>query len=192
MNLAENAAITQLRPHDTNMRSQVAERALYFWNNEYFCNLVSDNVDVILPIMFAPLYENSKGHWNRYASSTPQHSFSTLSSVTYTYTPRLSSQNNPRHGLQRHEALHGSQPAALRRMLARIHRATEQRRSCKAKPSSQVGSPGGFGRTDEVRRRRRQRYHRGRCRRYSCARRPATFDQSREQQRRFFAERRRR
>ena len=45
--------------------SQVAERALYFWNNEYFCNLVSDNVEVILPIMFAPLYENSKGHWNR-------------------------------------------------------------------------------------------------------------------------------
>ena len=49
------------------MWSQVAERALYFWNNEYFCNLVSDNVEVILPIMFAPLYENSKGHWNRYA-----------------------------------------------------------------------------------------------------------------------------
>lgn len=44
---------------------QVAERALYFWNNEYFCNLVSDNVEVILPIMFGPLYENSKGHWNR-------------------------------------------------------------------------------------------------------------------------------
>lgn len=45
---------------------QVAERALYFWNNEYFCNLISDNVEVILPIMFQPLYENSKGHWNRY------------------------------------------------------------------------------------------------------------------------------
>ena len=45
---------------------QVAERALYFWNNEYFCNLVSDNVEIILPIMFPPLYENSKGHWNRY------------------------------------------------------------------------------------------------------------------------------
>jgi hypothetical protein len=44
----------------------VAERALYFWNNEYFCNLVSDNVETILPIMFPPLYENSKGHWNRY------------------------------------------------------------------------------------------------------------------------------
>ena len=48
---------------------QVAERALYFWNNEYFCNLVSDNVEVILPIMFGPLYENSKGHWNRYVIS---------------------------------------------------------------------------------------------------------------------------
>lgn len=45
---------------------QVAERALYFWNNEYFCNLVGDHVDAILPIMFAPLYENSKGHWNRF------------------------------------------------------------------------------------------------------------------------------
>lgn len=48
---------------------QVAERALYFWNNEYFCNLVSDNVEVILPIMFKPLYENSKGHWNRYVTN---------------------------------------------------------------------------------------------------------------------------
>jgi len=44
---------------------QVAERALYFWNNEYFCNLVGENVKVILPIMFASLYENSKTHWNR-------------------------------------------------------------------------------------------------------------------------------
>jgi hypothetical protein len=50
----------------TKSSRKVAERALYFWNNEYFCNLVSDNVETILPIMFAPLYENSKGHWNRY------------------------------------------------------------------------------------------------------------------------------
>jgi serine/threonine-protein phosphatase 2A regulatory subunit B' len=45
---------------------QVAERALYLWNNEYFCSLMSDNIQTILPIMFAPLHENSKGHWNRY------------------------------------------------------------------------------------------------------------------------------
>ena len=50
---------------------KVAERALYFWNNEYFCNLISDNVEVILPIMFQPLYENSKGHWNRYCCHLP-------------------------------------------------------------------------------------------------------------------------
>ncbi|KAI5283969.1 Serine/threonine-protein phosphatase 2A 56 kDa regulatory subunit delta isoform [Ascosphaera aggregata] len=48
---------------------QVAERALYFWNNEYFCHLVSDNVETILPVMFAPLYENSKGHWNKTINS---------------------------------------------------------------------------------------------------------------------------
>ncbi|KAI5296539.1 hypothetical protein KEM55_005780 [Ascosphaera atra] len=48
---------------------QVAERALYFWNNEYFCHLVGDNVETILPIMFAPLYENSKGHWNKTINS---------------------------------------------------------------------------------------------------------------------------
>ncbi|KAF1812179.1 protein phosphatase 2A regulatory B subunit [Eremomyces bilateralis CBS 781.70] len=56
---------TQLAKSVASPHFQVAERALYFWNNEYFCNLVSDNIEVILPIMFAPLYENSKGHWNR-------------------------------------------------------------------------------------------------------------------------------
>jgi serine/threonine-protein phosphatase 2A regulatory subunit B' len=54
--------------HLTDLDCKVAERALYFWNNEYFCNLVSDNVETILPIMFAPLYENSKGHWNRFVA----------------------------------------------------------------------------------------------------------------------------
>ncbi|CRG87526.1 Serine/threonine-protein phosphatase 2A 56 kDa regulatory subunit delta isoform [Talaromyces islandicus] len=56
---------TQLAKSVASPHFQVAERALYFWNNEYFCNLVSDNVETILPIMFAPLYENSKGHWNK-------------------------------------------------------------------------------------------------------------------------------
>ncbi|MCO5573880.1 hypothetical protein L7F22_027655 [Adiantum nelumboides] len=40
-------------------------RALYFWNNEYIVNLIGDNVQVILPIVFAALYQNSKSHWNR-------------------------------------------------------------------------------------------------------------------------------
>ncbi|KAF2153560.1 protein phosphatase 2A regulatory B subunit [Myriangium duriaei CBS 260.36] len=61
----QEALFSQLAKSVSSPHFQVAERALYFWNNEYFCNLVSDNVEVILPIMFAPLYENSKGHWNR-------------------------------------------------------------------------------------------------------------------------------
>lgn len=44
---------------------QVAERALYYWNNEYIVNLMSDNIAVILPIVFPALYTNSKTHWNR-------------------------------------------------------------------------------------------------------------------------------
>ncbi|KAF7721784.1 Serine/threonine-protein phosphatase 2A 56 kDa regulatory subunit gamma isoform [Apophysomyces ossiformis] len=44
---------------------QVAERALYYWNNEYIVNLISDNIDTIMPIMFPPLYKHSRSHWNR-------------------------------------------------------------------------------------------------------------------------------
>ncbi|KAJ3151676.1 Serine/threonine-protein phosphatase 2A 56 kDa regulatory subunit delta isoform [Geranomyces variabilis] len=44
---------------------QVAERALYYWNNDYIINLIGDNATVILPIMFSSLYRNSKTHWNR-------------------------------------------------------------------------------------------------------------------------------
>ncbi|WFD02724.1 serine/threonine-protein phosphatase 2A 56 kDa regulatory subunit delta isoform [Malassezia obtusa] len=43
---------------------QVAERTLYFWNNEYIVNLMGDNIHVILPIVFDSLQENSKSHWN--------------------------------------------------------------------------------------------------------------------------------
>ncbi|CAL1704402.1 unnamed protein product [Somion occarium] len=44
---------------------QVAERALLYWNNEYIVNLMSDNLAVILPIVFPALYTNSRSHWNR-------------------------------------------------------------------------------------------------------------------------------
>ncbi|KAG2147097.1 phosphatase 2A regulatory B subunit-domain-containing protein [Suillus cothurnatus] len=44
---------------------QVAERALLYWNNEYVVNLMSDNLAVLLPIVFPALYTNSKSHWNR-------------------------------------------------------------------------------------------------------------------------------
>uniref|UniRef100_A0A8C1VRF9 Serine/threonine protein phosphatase 2A regulatory subunit n=1 Tax=Cyprinus carpio TaxID=7962 RepID=A0A8C1VRF9_CYPCA len=43
---------------------QVAERALYYWNNEYILSLIEENNAKILPIMFANLYRISKEHWN--------------------------------------------------------------------------------------------------------------------------------
>uniref|UniRef100_A0A669BRC8 Serine/threonine protein phosphatase 2A regulatory subunit n=1 Tax=Oreochromis niloticus TaxID=8128 RepID=A0A669BRC8_ORENI len=48
----------------TNPHFQVAERALYFWNNEYILSLIEENIDKILPIMFGSLYRISKEHWN--------------------------------------------------------------------------------------------------------------------------------
>lgn len=44
---------------------QVAERALYFWNNEYIVSLIEENNHVIMGIMFPALYRISKEHWNQ-------------------------------------------------------------------------------------------------------------------------------
>lgn len=56
---------TQLARCVSSQHFQVAERALYYWNNEYIISLITDNVESILPIMFPSLYQNSKAHWNR-------------------------------------------------------------------------------------------------------------------------------
>uniref|UniRef100_A0A3B3BPA3 Serine/threonine protein phosphatase 2A regulatory subunit n=1 Tax=Oryzias melastigma TaxID=30732 RepID=A0A3B3BPA3_ORYME len=48
---------------------QVAERALYFWNNEYILSLIEENCQVILPLVFATLYRVSKEHWNQLVDS---------------------------------------------------------------------------------------------------------------------------
>lgn len=44
---------------------QVAERALYYWNNDYIISLIEENSTVVLPIMFPALYKISKEHWNQ-------------------------------------------------------------------------------------------------------------------------------
>ena len=36
----------------------MAERALYFWNNEYIMSLIEENNQVIMPIMFPALYRS--------------------------------------------------------------------------------------------------------------------------------------
>merc|ERR1711874_62938 len=56
---------TQLTKCVSSPHFQVAERALYYWNNEYIMSLISDNAASILPIMFPALYRNSKNHWNK-------------------------------------------------------------------------------------------------------------------------------
>ncbi|KHJ43289.1 protein phosphatase 2A regulatory B subunit [Trichuris suis] len=44
---------------------KVAERALYLWNDEYIYSLIEDNNEVIMPILYAPLYRMAKEHWNQ-------------------------------------------------------------------------------------------------------------------------------
>ncbi|KAG8935675.1 Serine/threonine-protein phosphatase 2A 56 kDa regulatory subunit delta isoform [Tulasnella sp. 419] len=56
---------TQLARCVNSQHFQVAERALYYWNNEYIVNLMGDNISIVLPIVFPALYKNSRSHWNR-------------------------------------------------------------------------------------------------------------------------------
>ncbi|OIV90948.1 hypothetical protein TanjilG_16908 [Lupinus angustifolius] len=44
---------------------QVAEKALYLWNNEHIISLVAQNRSVILPVIFEALEKNMKSHWNK-------------------------------------------------------------------------------------------------------------------------------
>ncbi|XP_072310671.1 serine/threonine-protein phosphatase 2A 56 kDa regulatory subunit alpha isoform [Eucyclogobius newberryi] len=60
----EEPLFKQISKCVANPHFQVAERALYFWNNEYILSLIEENIDKILPIMFGSLYRISKEHWN--------------------------------------------------------------------------------------------------------------------------------
>ncbi|KAH1122050.1 hypothetical protein J1N35_005210 [Gossypium stocksii] len=44
---------------------QVAERALFLWNNEHIVSLIAQNRQVILPIIFEALEKNIRSHWNQ-------------------------------------------------------------------------------------------------------------------------------
>mmetsp|Transcript_86708 Transcript_86708/g.169650 ORF Transcript_86708/g.169650 Transcript_86708/m.169650 type:complete len:476 (+) Transcript_86708:22-1449(+) len=43
---------------------QVAERTLFFWNNDYIVKLINQNRQDLFPIIISALYKNSKNHWN--------------------------------------------------------------------------------------------------------------------------------
>ncbi|CDY40986.1 BnaA02g27760D [Brassica napus] len=44
---------------------QVAERALYLWNNDHVSSLVRQNSRIILPIVLPALEKNGSSHWNQ-------------------------------------------------------------------------------------------------------------------------------
>ncbi|KAF5959371.1 hypothetical protein HYC85_000580 [Camellia sinensis] len=44
---------------------QVAERALFLWNNEHVVSLIAQNRQVILPLIYEALEKNMRGHWNQ-------------------------------------------------------------------------------------------------------------------------------
>ncbi|ONK71183.1 uncharacterized protein A4U43_C04F5740 [Asparagus officinalis] len=48
---------------------QVAERAMFLWNNDQIENLIKQNHKVILPIIFPALERNTRGHWNQAVQS---------------------------------------------------------------------------------------------------------------------------
>ncbi|KAI9270844.1 phosphatase 2A regulatory B subunit-domain-containing protein [Sporodiniella umbellata] len=56
---------TKLGQCVSNTHFQVAERALFFWNNDYVMNLMAENIQEIMPVIFPTLYRTSKSHWNK-------------------------------------------------------------------------------------------------------------------------------
>ncbi|KAI3916797.1 hypothetical protein MKW98_026268 [Papaver atlanticum] len=48
---------------------QVAERALFLWNNDHIRNLITQNQKVVLPIIFPALEKNTRLHWNQAVQS---------------------------------------------------------------------------------------------------------------------------
>uniref|UniRef100_A0A672H8Y9 Serine/threonine protein phosphatase 2A regulatory subunit n=1 Tax=Salarias fasciatus TaxID=181472 RepID=A0A672H8Y9_SALFA len=102
--------------------SQVAERALYFWNNEYILSLIEENIDKILPIMFGNLYRISKEHWNPYVVFTRSLLVFKLcgeqtGSPERSLNPRVCvcvPQDDRRSGLQRAEDADGDELYAVR------------------------------------------------------------------------------
>lgn len=63
--VVKNDLFVQIAKCVSSPHFQVAERALYFWNNEYIITLIEEHCRTILPIMFPALYQISKDHWNQ-------------------------------------------------------------------------------------------------------------------------------
>ena len=79
---------------------QIAEKALTLWNNEYILSLIAENVEVILPIVFPPLYF--------VARSILSSSLSNFSIMSYVIVLQVAlEQGYTKHGLHESSSLHG-------------------------------------------------------------------------------------
>ncbi|CAJ0961441.1 unnamed protein product, partial [Mesorhabditis belari] len=56
---------TQLGKCVSSPHFQVAERALYYFNNEYLMKLIKDNAKEVMPIMYPALNKYGGSHWNK-------------------------------------------------------------------------------------------------------------------------------
>ncbi|VDP81393.1 unnamed protein product [Echinostoma caproni] len=57
---------TQIARCIESLHFQVAERALFLWNDEYILALMAENLELVCPIVFPALNE-AKNHWNKAA-----------------------------------------------------------------------------------------------------------------------------
>jgi serine/threonine-protein phosphatase 2A regulatory subunit B' len=52
---------------------QVAERALFLWNNDVIAAFMSDHRPVVLPLLYPALYKNANTHWNSTVTQLTSH-----------------------------------------------------------------------------------------------------------------------
>jgi serine/threonine-protein phosphatase 2A regulatory subunit B' len=60
----ETVLFTQIAQSIASDHFQVAERALFLWNNDNVSAYTNEHVTTILPILYPALAQNSKHHWN--------------------------------------------------------------------------------------------------------------------------------
>ena len=58
------SADLQQASHPKHAATQVAERSLFLWNNEYIVSLVAQHRHAVLPLVFPALERNARSHWN--------------------------------------------------------------------------------------------------------------------------------
>lgn len=102
--------------------AQVAERALYFWNNEYILSLIEDNCHTVLPAVFGTLYQVSKEHWNQTIVSLIYNVLKTFMEMNgklfdeLTASYKLEKQQEQQKAQERQELWRGLEELQLRRL----------------------------------------------------------------------------